>query len=156
MTDMSDLAAEVTRLTGLPAAIGADLAIAGGILRCGACGTEQPLGDVGAHIGHGWPACCGLTMTWVTARQLSWESRQPVPEGCELVAVPEDDARWQVDTIRRCRAQGSGNRSCGLQSVMSLLRGYSKPSRYGYCADHAYGRWVEDGKVMCWILREVA
>lgn len=51
-----------------------DLAGFGGILRCLTCGTEQPLGDVGAKLSHGWPKCHGATMRWVTARELAEEA----------------------------------------------------------------------------------
>ena len=159
---MPDIAAMVSKARDAASLIGADLAPAGGILRCGTCGTEQPLGDVGHHLGHGWPQHCGLTMTWVTQRMLSWERRQPVPEGCELVAVPDKD--WRLVTGRRCRMRGGNASACGKPGVAELDRGrrvrygsgiIRQPSWWPYCIDHLYGRWLDDGKVMMWILREI-
>jgi hypothetical protein len=62
-----------TRASTIHEAIGADLAEAGGLLRCGGCGTEQPLGDVADHLRNGWPQCCGYTMLWMTQRLLNEE-----------------------------------------------------------------------------------
>ena len=151
MADHADLVAEAARLQGLPAA---DLAVAGGILRCTECGTEQPLGDVADHLSNGWPECRGQTMTWVTAKMLAAERRE-VPAGYHLEAVPETSigsgGTWQIDSTRRCRY--AAPRSCGKPSVASLLRGTKKPVWYGYCPDHMYGRFIQDGQVMCWILK---
>jgi hypothetical protein len=142
----------VKRATGLPAAMAADLAVAGGILRCGTCGREQPLGDIASYLSRGWPRCCGLTMTWVSLKTLAAETRE-VPEGYELVAVLDED--WQVDETRRpCRrASGRGTPACRKPSAAVLYRG-ERRRPWGYCPDHLYGRWIEDGRVMHWILRE--
>jgi hypothetical protein len=53
-------------------AVAADLVSPGGILRCGECGTEDPLSAYGiaAYLRDGWPVCCGYAMTWVTQREL--------------------------------------------------------------------------------------
>jgi len=64
----------VKRAAGLPGAIAADLAVFGGVLRCGACKRERPVGDIVSHLSHGWPKCCGKTMTWVTGRQVAAEA----------------------------------------------------------------------------------
>jgi hypothetical protein len=48
----------------------AQLAGLGGYLRCEVCGERRDLGDIGAHLTHGWPKHCGLTMRWWTARQV--------------------------------------------------------------------------------------
>ena len=77
------------RAAGLPGAITADLATAGGILRCGTCGAEQPPGDLAAKLRHGWPKCCGYTMTWVTQRQLDEEAAPPVP----VTPSPDQDQK---------------------------------------------------------------
>lgn len=148
---MTDLPEAVTRVLGFYDATAADLMTAGGILRCGECGGERPLGDVAGYLGHGWPQHCGQTMTWVTLKQLARESREPAPEGYELVAVPDGD--WQVDTGRRCRRQRARHKACGKPSVASLQRG--KGGRWAYCPDHLYGRWIENGEVMHWILQAV-
>ncbi|HEY6493291.1 MAG TPA: hypothetical protein VIZ43_08465 [Trebonia sp.] len=159
MADMTDLAAEVKRLQQLPAAIGADLAVLGGILRCGKCGTGQPLGDVADHLSNGWPSCCGQTMTWVTAKMLAAERRE-VPAGYHLEAVPEaslsSGGRWRVATGKRCRGCcGGGRKACGQPSAAELDRSHiaGRQRWYAYCANHAYGRFVESGQVMCWILK---
>jgi hypothetical protein len=138
----------VRRAAGLPGAIAADLAVFGGILRCGECGGERPLDDVAGYLRGGWPAHCGKTMSWVTLKLLAAEGRD-VPGGYELVAVPDGD--WQVDGSRRCRRQGARHKVCGKPSVASLQRGNGP---WGYCIDHLYGRWIESGSVMVWILRE--
>jgi hypothetical protein len=67
---MDKLAAIVKHAVGIVAAIAADLAPLGGILRCRTCHGERPLGDVAGSLRSGWPKCCGQTMTWVTQRQL--------------------------------------------------------------------------------------
>ena len=71
---MADVPEIVRRAAGLVPAIAADLERFGGILRCGTCGREQPLGDVGAHTRQGWPKCCEHTMSWVTQRELDEEA----------------------------------------------------------------------------------
>lgn len=144
----------VGKLASLPAAIGADLTVFGGILRCSACSGEQPLGEVGDRIAYGWPKCCGLTMTWVTAKELA-EERREVPEGYHLEAVPDTGigGPWIIDSTRRCRWTMPSRKGCGKPSVAVLLRGPTKRP-FGYCPDHMYGRWIEDGKVMCWVLRK--
>jgi len=38
---------------------------------------------------------------------------------------------------------------CGAPAVASVLRGGTRQP-WDYCADHLYGRWVEDSKVMGW------
>lgn len=58
----------------LSRAIAADLSGFGGILRCGTCGGEQPVGGIARSLSNGWPSCCGLTMTWVTQRLLDEEA----------------------------------------------------------------------------------
>lgn len=155
---MDDRIAAALRLQKLPEVIGADLAVAGGILRCSGCGTEQPLGDVAHRLSHGWPKCCEYTMTWVTAKMLAWERRQPVPEGYQLLAVPDDC--WRLVAGKRCRMSGSGipGGRCPHPAVAELNRGALRgnerpPNWWAYCASHLYGRFIEDGQVMCLILK---
>jgi hypothetical protein len=153
----------VKRATGLPAAIAADLSVAGGILRCEECGGERPADDIAGYLRNGWPRHCGHTMTWVTLRELAFENWGEVPEGYELVAVPDDD--WRIEADRPCRRAGARSKACGKPSVASLNRprrlratDYHPEQRadsfWPYCVDHLYGRWIEDGKVMHWVLRE--
>ena len=71
----------------------------------------------------------------------------------EYVAVPEGPD-WRLETGRRCAwKEGHPLRGCGAPSVATLRR--SGGRRFGYCGSHLFGRWVEDGKVMHWMLREV-
>lgn len=151
---MPDLPAIVKAAQNIHSLIAADLTAFGGILRCSKCHREQPLGeaDIASNLRHGWPRCCGETMIWVTQRQLAAENWGPIPDGCELVAVPADG--WRIDTGQRCRRASAGRKACGRPSVASLERGTTRKQRWAYCIDHLYGRWIEDGQVMHWILRE--
>jgi hypothetical protein len=150
---VTELPEIITRATGLSADLAADMAVAGGILRCGACGSEQPVGDIAANLTTGWPRCHGLTMTWVTLKLLAAETRE-VPDGYELVAVVSKD--WRLVSGKRCRAgAGPGRHACGRSSVAEIKRGSKRyPSWWAYCTDHLYANWIEGGQVMRWILRE--
>lgn len=79
--------------------------------------------------------------------------------GFEWMAEPRSGWRTigLADSHKRCR------RRCGRLAVAELNRptwnprtGQNRASWWAYCADHMYGRWVEDGRVMGWALREVA
>lgn len=151
----------VTRALGLNVAITADLSVFGGILRCGTCGREEPVGDIAGHVRSGWPKCCGLTMTWVTAKQLEAEFRE-VPDGYELVAAVSEN--WRVEPGKLC-SRRLGRTTCRRPSAAELNRGRRRWSaalgRYRewdawhpYCLDHLYGNWIEKGQVMHWVLRE--
>lgn len=151
MTDLPDI---VKRAAGLHGAIASDLSLFGGVLRCLKCGREQSLGDVGGHLGHGWPKCCGYTMSWVTLKQIAAEGWD-VPDDCELVSVPSEN--WRLATGKRCRAgAGPGRSACGRPSVAELCRYPStRPElHWAYCLDHLYGNWIENGQFMHWVLRE--
>jgi hypothetical protein len=81
-----------------------------------------------------------------------------VPDGFELAAVEEKPSAWRLQAGYRCRA-GAGYRkpACGKPSVAALLRQQNRNSGgqwWAYCGEHLYGRWIEDGKIMHWILRE--
>jgi hypothetical protein len=142
----------IKRATGLTGAIAADVAVAGGVLRCGECGAGQPVGDIAEHLARGWPKCHGLTMTWVTLKLLAAESRE-VPDGYELVAVVSDG--WRLQPGKRCRAGAApGRHACGRFSIAELKRGSKRyPSWWAYCIDHLYANWIDDGQVWHWILR---
>lgn len=86
------------------------------------------------------------------------EPTWPAPEGCHHVAGI--DAYWLVITDgssdvpgKRCRwTAGSHGRSCKAPAVAVFERG--EGNWWAYCADHMYGRWVEDGQVMAWHVEE--
>lgn len=81
-----------------------------------------------------------------------------VPDGYELVAVPvsslETGGEWRPVTGKRCRYARQGRIQCVQPSVAEVQRGEVRVQWWAYCASHCYGKWVEDGQVMTWILRE--
>ncbi len=83
------------------------------------------------------------------------EPAYPPPDGHRH--VPAVDTGWRLDQGRRCRFTVRGHRQCGADSVAAFNRGrHSRThgrvdSWWAYCADHLYGRWIEDGNVMHWI-----
>ena len=160
---MSDLPEIVKRAAGLHVAITADLSVFGGVVRCGTCGREEPADDIAGHVRSGWPKCCGLTMTWVTRKQLLAEQWE-VPEGHELAAVISEN--WRIETGKLC-SRRLGRTTCRKPSAASLNRGCRRWSAaldtyrewdawHPYCLEHLYGNWIEHGVVMHWILREKA
>ena len=38
---------------------------------------------------------------------------------------------------------------------MAFARGTYRTQWWAYCERHSFGRWIEDGKVMHWILRPI-
>lgn len=86
------------------------------------------------------------------------------PEGYEAAAVP--DLEWRMVTApKRCRRQPvPRGKACGEQAVAETnrggrmranRRGATLDSWWAYCPEHLYGKWIEDGKVMHWILRRI-
>ena len=152
---MTDLPEIVKRATGLTSAIAGDLSLFGGILRCNSCGAEVPLGDVSRHLRTGWPQCHGLTMTWVTAKQLAAEKRD-VPEGYVLTAVRSEG--WRLKSGKTCRQPTCRNWSVAELNRHRLLRASgmrpaeTRDSWWAYCIDHLYVNWIEDDQVWHWIL----
>lgn len=85
------------------------------------------------------------------------------PKGAAWIALPEDDA-WSVANVAeraslRCRRS---TRSRCTAPVELVLRREAKGAvlashrvRWGYCAEHAFGRWADDGEVLHWCLREI-
>ena len=56
----------------------------GGVLRCRACKTRRPLGDISLKLRKGWPLCCGQTMEWVTQKKLDEEQQEAARQKAEL------------------------------------------------------------------------
>lgn len=82
------------------------------------------------------------------------------PHGYEFVAE-EEDGDWRVDNSgRRCRMLVA-RRACGKPCVLRFNRWMNKrggrrvPSWWHYCAEHTYGRWIENGVVMHWVLQPI-
>lgn len=77
-------------------------------------------------------------------------------EGYEFVAVPEHAGHWRPVTGKKCRRMLDGHRYCRQPSVAETNRSGRPGGQnwWAYCADHLYGRWIEDGQVMHWILRK--
>lgn len=105
-------------------------------------------------LGHCLIDGCGCQM-WMRENPSHKEmaaAGRDVPAGWELVAIPDPGWRWR--TGRQCRYAEAGHRRCEGYAAAELRRGTVRPQWWAYCPDHMYGRWVEGGKVMHWILRE--
>jgi hypothetical protein len=74
-----------------------------------------------------------------------------IPDGFEVVTEP--DPGWRLVAGKRCRY---GRPSCKRPSVAEMRRGYVSEQWWAYCGRHLFGRWIENGQVMRWILREKA
>lgn len=84
--------------------------------------------------------------------------RPPIPydpgPAFEWFASVRDSLDWSTDPDllegRLCRF-----RPCREPAVAVLDRSRRRGRRlwYGYCDEHLYGRWIEDGKVVGWRLR---
>jgi hypothetical protein len=72
-----------------------------------------------------------------------------VPDGYELVAVP--DPQWRLVSGKRCRRQEAFHQVCTNPAVAEFRRAHGH--WWGYCPEHMYGRWVENGRVLRWIVR---
>jgi hypothetical protein len=95
----------------------------------------------------------------------SWPDGPSV--GHEIVAA--EDPEWRLAAEgKRCRRTGrehgvSFRYACGKPAVAELNRARTQASQarfpnglwWPYCAEHLYGRWIEDGKVMHWIQRRL-
>lgn len=81
-------------------------------------------------------------------------ARPPKPDYAPEFEAVETDSRWRAGGQgRRCRRP-----HCNQSAVARLNRGRTSrrswittPSWWHYCAEHLYGHWIEDGKVMLWI-----
>lgn len=72
------------------------------------------------------------------------------PDGCEFVAVPDDG--WTIGGREDRACRWSMSSRCPNPTVASFQRGNGP---WFYCADHMFGRWIEDGAVMVWVVREI-
>lgn len=86
----------------------------------------------------------------MTRPQHSWTE---IPEGFHVVAVPEAIGHWRITAGKPCRYARQGIHQCGAPSVAETRRGDIRKQWWAYCQPHAYGRWVESGRVWHWILR---
>ena len=75
----------------------------------------------------------------------------PPAAGFHFEVVPAGDD-WITPPLgtSSCRfTSGHPLVTCGEPAVATLLRGRTKQA-WNYCAEHLYGRWVEDGRVVAW------
>lgn len=89
------------------------------------------------------------------------DTGSPAPEGFVWTSRAEGDD-WRIEHGKQCRMlDGHPRRRCPKLTVAALNRGRitwrqgrdcKVDSWWAYCADHLYGRWIEDGQVMHWIL----
>lgn len=77
-----------------------------------------------------------------------WEAK-PSREWRTLPAETRKRCRRRL--IGRVAADGS-YRTCQEPAVAELDRGRRRPMWWAYCADHMYGRWIEEGVVVQWSL----
>ena len=90
---------------------------------------------------------------------MSATERPPRPEpewdGFEWAAAPNPG--WRLTTGKRCRWMMPGRRSCKQPSVAAINRAMPghRQNWWGYCGEHLYGNWIEDGQVMHWTLRKI-
>lgn len=88
-------------------------------------------------------------MTEPTRPAPQWEA----PAGYEHVPI-EEGPDWKVERVGQCRFMVN-RRGCGRPAVAALDRGQRAKNWWRYCPEHMYGRWIENGRVMYWGLREV-
>lgn len=78
--------------------------------------------------------------------------------GFEWYVKEEDPAYWRVigptETATRICRHGRPP-ECPNRTVAAVLRGIRRMQWWMYCADHMYGRWIEDGKVLAWRVRKI-
>lgn len=85
-----------------------------------------------------------------------WRPSWPeVPEGHEVVAIIDPD--WEAAAGGTCMWRGGAyfSKICKGEAAAVLTRGIYHKQRWRYCENHLYGRWVESGFVMHWILAKV-
>lgn len=80
----------------------------------------------------------------------------PAPEFHHWEAVdagPEWRAAEGLE-LQRLRCRHSTAARCPRPVELILYRGARVRTRWAYCAEHAFGRWVEAGRVLSWRLIE--
>ena len=95
----------------------------------------------------------------------AWERRRegrPVPRsgepalpGHEYIVTTMDVLHWRLASGKRCRwGAGFHMKACGRPCVAELNRSSFKGRKnwWAYCELHLYGRWIEDGQVLMWIM----
>jgi hypothetical protein len=92
-------------------------------------------------------------VTTLTTARAPMPSTPPGP-GFHYEAKPDPGKDWSVaEEGKTCRYRGSGDEHAhGAPAVLALERGVRRRIKWNYCAEHSYGRWLEDGVVMTWIL----
>jgi hypothetical protein len=85
-------------------------------------------------------------------------ARPPQPEtppapGHHYAPAPAGPEWSPAEEGKTCRYRGAGDdKAHGAPAVLALMRGVRRRIKWNYCAEHSYGRWLEDGVVMNWIL----
>lgn len=75
------------------------------------------------------------------------------PDGFHFEVVADTEWITPPTGAGRCRyTVGPGHRICGAAPVATLMRGFRPARPWDYCAEHLYGRWIEDGRVVGWWL----
>jgi hypothetical protein len=79
------------------------------------------------------------------------EAEREVPEGYRLEWYPDDD--WQIGGDGRvCRMTGCKNPAVASlkrsRRIQSGYRNRQNSPRWHYCADHLYGRKIENGVIV--------
>lgn len=112
------------------------------LLRVGSAGVggaDRPALICGGEIG------TGRSVT----RPEPWDN--PDPEEFHFEPV-ECDERWKLHIGSPCRSMLPGHIICRAPSVAALNRGSKRVQWWAYCAEHMYGKWIEDGRVWEWRL----
>jgi hypothetical protein len=94
-------------------------------------------------------------------RHAAFRRAHALVPGYRLEAVPDTDWR-PVTGEKTCRRRLGKHDVCPSAAVAEFNRrthgrDFPYPSRdswWGYCPEHMYGRWIENGTVMHWVLGE--
>lgn len=78
-------------------------------------------------------------------------ARPAVRRGLTVIAAREDAGAWRAGSWYECRA-----RNCRGKGCIEVKRTHGDGFRWwAYCAEHAYGRWVDRGQIWRWEIRAV-